>query len=128
MLPPRILLAGFCLLSVPGPLHAEGDAARGARAFQRCYACHALDPAEGNLQGPRLDGVLGRRAGTRDGYEYSAAMIAAGRNGLIWTEDALDAFISDPQALVPETNMAPVRLIDPRERADLIAYLKRAGR
>lgn len=123
-----VLLAGLCLFTWPGLLRAEGDPARGARAFQRCYACHSLDPAERDLQGPALDGVIGRRAGTREGYDYSAALIEAGRNGLIWTEQTLDAFVTDPQALVPGTNMAPMRMIDSGERADLIAYLKRAAR
>jgi cytochrome c len=116
------------LFSVAMPLHAEGDPARGARAFQRCYACHSLDPAEPDLEGPTLNRIVGRRAGARDGYEYSEAMAGAGREGLVWTEAALDAFIADPHALVPGTSMAPMRVIDPGERADLIAYLKRAGR
>jgi cytochrome c len=124
----RLIVAGLCLLATAAPLRAEGDPARGQRAFQRCYACHSLDPAERNLQGPSLDGLFGRRAGTRAGYDYSPAMVAAGRNGLIWTEETLEAFIADPQAVVPDTNMAPMRMTDPAERADLIAYLKRASR
>lgn len=123
-----VLLAGLWLLAWSGPLGAEGDPARGERAFQRCYACHSLDPTESNLQGPTLKGVIGRRAGTLERYEYSEAMVEAGRNGLIWTEETLDAFVTDPLVLIPGTNMAPMRIIDPGERADLIAYLKRAAR
>lgn len=114
------------LLSAAGSALAEGDPGRGGRVFQRCYACHSVDPAERNLQGPNLAGVIGRRAGTLPQFEYSDAMIAAGRDGLVWTEAALDAYVADPQAMVPGTAMGPVRIGNAANRADLIAYLKRA--
>ena len=84
--------------------------------FQRCYSCHSVDPAEHNLQGPNLNGVLGRRAGTLPAYEYSAAMLAAGRGGLVWTEPTLEAFVADPEAVVPGTTMGPVGLVRPADR------------
>jgi cytochrome c2 len=108
-----------------GAARAEGSAARGERVFLRCYSCHSVDPAETNLQGPNLATVIGRRAGTLPGFEFSAAMIAAGRNGLVWTDQTLDSFISDPEGFISGTNMAPMRLPNPTDRADLIAYLKR---
>jgi cytochrome c len=111
-----------------GHAHGEGDPARGSRVFQRCYSCHSVDPSEQNLQGPNLAGIVGRPAGTLARFEYSDAMIAAGRNGLVWTEEKLDVFVVDPQAVVPGTAMAPVPLNNPADRADLVAYLKRASR
>ena len=117
------LLLAFA--AVAGPVNAEGDPARGARVFQRCYSCHSVEPAEHNLQGPNLRAVIGRRAGSLPGFEYSAAMVAAGRNGLIWTEQTIDGFVGDPERLVPGTTMAPMRIADPTARADLLAYLKR---
>jgi cytochrome c len=122
-------IAGTALaLLVAGHAHGEGDPARGGRVFQRCYSCHSVDLTERNLQGPNLAGVIGRRAGTLDQFEYSEAMIAAGQNGLVWTEEKLDAYVIDPQALVPGTAMGPVRLSNPADRADLIAYLKSVSR
>jgi cytochrome c2 len=120
-------IAVACILFA-GPAHAEGDPARGSRVFQRCYSCHSVDPDEKPLQGPNLAGVIGRRAGTLPRFEYSDAMVAAGRNGLVWTEDKLDAYVSDPEAMVPGTAMGPVRLNSPADRADLIAYLKSVRR
>jgi cytochrome c len=117
----------FAALSA-GPAQAEGDPARGGRVFQRCYSCHSVNPAERSLQGPNLAGIVGRRAGTLEKFEYSDAMVAAGRNGLVWTEEKLDTYVVDPEALVPGTAMGPVRLNDPADRADLIAYLKSVSR
>jgi cytochrome c len=104
---------------------AEGDAPRGARVFQRCYSCHSVDPNEtAQLQGPSLYGVIGRRAGSVPGFEYSDAMKAKGAAGLIWSADVLSRFIADPDALVPGTPMVVLPpLQDAQDRADLIAYL-----
>jgi cytochrome c len=109
---------------------AEGDAARGERVFQRCYSCHSVDPNEtARLQGPSLNGLLGRRAAAVAGFAYSDAMKAKGAAGLVWTADALDRFIADPDAFVPGTPMVvlpPLR--DEQERADLIAFLSSGRR
>jgi cytochrome c len=103
----------------------EGDATRGVRAFQRCYSCHSVDPNEtSELQGPRLYGVVGRQAASVAGFEYSDAMKAKRAAGLVWTADALDRFLADPEAFVPGTPMVVLPpLSDAQERADLIAYL-----
>jgi cytochrome c len=118
----------LAVVSASPSAHAEGDAGRGARVFQRCFSCHSVDPNEKPLQGPNLAGVIGRRAGTLPRFEYSEAMTAAGRNGLIWTEEKLDLYVTDPEAVVPGTAMGPVRLAKPTDRADLIAYLKSVSR
>jgi cytochrome c len=102
----------------------EGDAARGERVFQRCYACHSVDPNEtARLQGPSLFGVMSRRAAALPGFEYSEAMKARGAAGLLWTPDTLDRFIADPDAFVPGTAMGLPPLNDAQARADVIAYL-----
>jgi cytochrome c len=106
----------------------RADAARGERVFQRCYACHSLKPDEGKLPGPSLHGVMGRRAGTLKAFEFSPAMAAAGRGGLVWTRESLDRFLADPAAVVPETAMAMPPLRDPEQRQDVIDYIEQAGR
>jgi cytochrome c len=116
---------GCCLLAVNIPSGADGDAARGARVFQRCFSCHSVAPNEtAQLQGPSLHGIVGRRAASVAGFDYSEAMKAKAAAGLVWTQEALDRFIADPDAFVPGTPMVvlpPLR--DAQERADLIAYL-----
>jgi len=104
---------------------ADAQTPDGARLFQRCYACHSLDPSERNLSGPTLLGVFGRRAGTVEGFDYSQAMRDAGRRGLIWSEETLDRFLEDPEEFVPRARMGGVRLRDPSERRALIEWLKK---
>ncbi len=103
-----------------------GDAARGGRVFERCYACHSVDPAETGLTGPNLAGVVGRRAASRDDFDYSPAMREAGRRGLVWDEATLDTFLADPAAAVPGTAMSFPGLRNEADRCDVIAYLKAA--
>jgi len=105
-------------------LAAAPTAAEGQKAFQRCYACHSVDPREQGLQGPKLAGVVGRRAATQRGFEYSPAMRQAGARGLVWTEAALDRFMIDPSAVVPKTSMFIPPMRDRRERQAVIVYLK----
>ena len=113
---------------IAGAGHGEAQAPPGARIFQRCYACHSLDPADRNLAGPTLRGVLGRRAGSVEGFEYSPALRDAGRGGLVWTEEAFDRFLDDPEEFVPGIRMGGVRLRDPAERRALIDWLKSVPR
>lgn len=124
----RVSCIAAVLSGVAGPLLAQGNATRGERVFQRCFSCHSVDPAERSLPGPNLAGVVGRRAGSLADFEYSPAMVAAGRQGLIWTAETLDRFLAAPEAVVPGTPMAPPPgLSAPDDRAAVIAYLRRFG-
>jgi cytochrome c oxidase assembly protein subunit 11 len=101
--------------------NAVPDAAHGNELFtQRCNACHALDR---NMAGPMLGGVVGRPAGSIDGYNYSPALKNA---RLIWSTDKLDEWLAGPQKLIPGARM-PVRVLDAPSRRDIIAYLKKVG-
>ena len=107
---------------------AHADARRGERVFQRCYACHSVLAGEDKLPGPNLACVVGQRAGTRAGFEFSEAMVLAGTaGGLVWSRRTLDAFLADPQAIVPGTTMGMPGLPAPDDRRDVIDYLE-AGR
>jgi cytochrome c2 len=111
-----------------GPVRAleeGGNAGRGARVFQQCYACHSVDPAETvKLQGPSLYRIVGRRAASVPGFSYSPALMAMGEAGLVWTAEQLDRFLADPEDMLPGNQMSFFGLADARDRADLIAYLK----
>jgi cytochrome c2 len=109
------------LVSALGPAAVSAqpasDPAAGENLFlDRCAMCHV---AEGGGQGPSLTGVYGRRAASKPGFAYSAALKAS---GLTWTGPELDRFLADPAKAVPGTAM-PIRIADPKQRADLIAYL-----
>ena len=119
------LVAAVALVAVT--LAARADPARGERVFQRCFACHSVVAGEDALPGPNLSAVLGRRAGTLSGFRFSPAMAEAGARGVVWTLDALDAYLADPQAYIPGTAMGMPPLTDGDARRDVIDYLERAG-
>lgn len=97
------------------------DPARGATLYSaRCGACHALND---NGAGPRHRGLLGRRAATQPGYDYSPALRAA---RIVWTAATLDRWLTDPNALVPGNKMVVQLAPTAEDRADLIAYLSTA--
>jgi cytochrome c len=74
--------------------------------------------------GPSLAGVIGRQAGTLDGYKSSKAMVADGESGLVWEEATLSTYLANPRAVVKGTKMAFLSLKKEDESADVIAYLK----
>ena len=103
-----------------GWAQAAGDKERGARAFGACAACHSLEPGR-QLTGPSLSGLLGRKAGTLNDFpRYSQALKDS---GLVWSEQTLDRWLRDPQALVRGNFMPFVGIKDDRVRADLVAFL-----
>ena len=116
------VLACAAMLGACGAAMADGDAARGQKRFEECAACHTTERGSNNV-GPSLAGVIGRQAGELADFRYSPAMK---RSGITWTPEALDAFLSDPQKMVPANRMPYAGLPDAEGRADLIAYLKAA--
>lgn len=114
------LLAVFALGS--GIAHAEGDAEKGKKVFNKCKACHSLEAGKNKI-GPSLHGLIGRPSGSIEGFNYSDAMKNA---GLTWDEATLDKYLADPKALVPGNKMVFVGVKKESQRADLIAYLKEA--
>jgi cytochrome c2 len=99
-------------------------AAEGESVFRRCMACHQVGPDAKNRVGPVLTGVVGRQAGTVEDFRYSDAMVQAGENGLVWTEEELDAYLEAPREMVPGTNMAFPGLRDEHDRLAVIAYIE----
>ena len=98
-----------------------GDAKAGAEIYERCAACHSLAV---DRAGPRHCGLFGRRAGSVADYPYSEAMK---RSAIVWNDATLDRFLADPLRAVPGTSMGYSGISSEKERADLIAYLKRAN-
>ncbi|GAA0285026.1 c-type cytochrome [Rhodovulum strictum] len=103
---------------------AIGDAERGAEIWMFCSGCHQIGPEAEISIGPPLNGIFGRRAATVADFPYSRSMTRMGRDGLTWTLDTLDAYIENPRVLVSGTRMSFDGLEDPRERADLLAFLR----
>jgi cytochrome c len=94
-----------------------GNAARGETLYEACQDCHSLDK---NDVGPRHRGVFGRKAASLPDYDYSDALKSA---NIVWNEETLDKWLTDPQAVAPGAKMF-FHLDNPQDRADVIAYLK----
>ena len=102
---------------------AEGDVVSGEKVFQKCVGCHS-GAVNTHKKGPTLAGVVGRRAASVQGYEYSEGLKAFGAAGAVWDEATLDRFLADTIGYVRGMKMviSPVRR--EKDRADLIAFLK----
>lgn len=114
----KLVLAVGLLAALPSVASAQ-DAEAGKAVFKKCLACHALDGK--NKVGPHLDGVVGRKAGTVEGFNYSDAMKNSGKT---WDDATLDAYLADPKGNIPGNKMVFVGIKDEKDRKDLIAYLK----
>jgi cytochrome c len=103
---------------------AAADPQQDEVAFQKCYACHSVQPAETGLEGPNLAGIVGRAVASVPDFAYSNGLKALPARGYrTWTKAALDAFLTSPEDFAPGTAMTFVGMPDARERADVIAYL-----
>ena len=116
------VLASLALLpAAAAPATAAGDAEKGAALFRACIACHSLKPDQ-NMTGPSLAGIWGRKAGSVGSFDrYSPALKSS---DIVWDENSLDAWLKSPKSLVPQNRMIFPGMSDPRQRADLIAFLK----
>jgi cytochrome c len=94
---------------------------RGKDIFvRRCSGCHALDI---NKEGPSLRGIYGRKSAAIQGFGYSEALK---KTSIRWDNQTLDRWLTDPDSMVPDTDMA-FRIANPDERTAVIAYLKTLG-
>lgn len=106
-----------------GAAQAQGDAEAGARVFNRCKACHAVDQ-EQNRIGPHLVGVFGREAGSVEGFNYSDAMK---ESGITWDDETLTQYLMNPREFIPGNRMAFAGLRNEEEIQNLLAYLHEAA-
>lgn len=120
----HVTIAAALTAALAGPgLAQDGDPAAGEKVFRKCAACHAAKEGGASRVGPNLYGVVGRTTGTVEDFRYSGVMTEAGENGHVWTVEELDIYLQNPKTLMPGTTMAFVGLKNPKERADVIAYL-----
>jgi len=115
----RTVLAALFIAAGLGHANAQ-DAAAGEKAFAVCKACHQVGDSAKNAVGPVLNGLIGRKAGSVDGYNYSEANK---NSGITWDEATFTEYIKDPKAKIPGTKMAFAGIKDEQKIKDLIAYL-----
>ena len=115
----RTVIAGLLLAGSATATHAA-DPAAGEKIFKaQCGICHTVVAGENRI-GPTLFGVVGRRAGSVPGFNYTADHK---KLGITWTAATLNKYLANPRAMVPDTTMIYPGLTDNVQRADLVAYL-----
>lgn len=120
-----MMMAGLLALAPMGAMAQDAEA--GQRVFNQCRACHTINQGGRNGVGPNLFGIWDRPAGSIEGFRYSAPMRERAAAGLVWTEENLRAYITDPKAIVPGGSMSFVGLRNEEQRNNLIAYLRQAS-
>lgn len=114
------MLVALMVAATGAPAHAQ-DVENGADVFKKCRACHQVGESAKNAVGPVLNGLIGRKAGTVDGFNYSDANK---NSGFIWDEATFEKYIKDPRAAMPGNKMAFAGIKDPEDIKDLTAFLK----
>ena len=74
---------------------------------------------------PNLHRILGKPAAVAENFSYSSAMIEMRKNGLIWTPETINAFISNPEDYIPGNRMRMKGIKDPKTRELIINYIER---
>lgn len=128
----RSLLAlGLTLFALPGWAQLEpapdlsllgGDPQRGRLVYAPCRTCHYTAPEMGHGNGPNLYRIFGKVAGKQPGFEHYSPTLQAAQ--FVWTPQLLYAWLENPIGIMPDTTMMSAGVADPRDRADLIAYLQ----
>lgn len=121
-------------LALPAMAQDAGDPAKGEKEFKKCKACHMIqspdgsDVVKGGKTGPNLYGVVGRKAGTEEGFKYSDALIKLGEAGEVWTPEDLEHYITDPNKYVAEkvgdkSLKTKMTFKMTKNQADVVAFL-----
>lgn len=115
-----VFAVGLTVLPHPAQAQDDGD---GAKLYKKhCKVCHTLGKGEAARQGPNLWGIVGRAAGSVEGFKYSKALKNA---DITWTKEQLDAWLTDPKALIPGSVMI-YKQKDPEIRNTIIEFMAAA--
>lgn len=119
----------FTILALCTPAQAQ-DAQAGEKVFKKCKSCHQIGTDAKNGAGPALNDIIGRTAGSVDGFRYGRDLVSAGENGLVWSEETLAEYIADPRQFLrsyldnpkAKAKMA-FKLSKEQDRVNVAAYL-----
>jgi len=117
----KTLLALAFVAMTPATAALAQDVDAGKAVFNQCRACHAVGEGAKNQVGPVLNGVIGRKSGSVEGFKYSEAMAGANK---VWDEATFAAYMENPKAYIPGNKMIYAGLKDEQKVKDLTAFLK----
>ena len=122
----KVKVIGIAMVALAASVGAAAaqDAAAGEKVFAKCKICHQVGEGAKNGVGPILNGVVGRKAGNEEGYNYSTANKSS---GLTWDDATLKQYLKNPRAMVPGTKMIFPGISNEKDIDDVIAYLKQFG-
>jgi cytochrome c len=117
-----IVASAFVISAAFAEAAAAEDKGKGSELFNNnCRTCHSWKEGDNRL-GPNLHGIVGRKAGSVSGFNYSGSMKSA---GITWDEATLEKFITNPDSVVQNNNMKPFTGIsDAATRKGIIDFLK----
>lgn len=119
-----ILTAGVVFISQSAL--AEGDVAKGEKAFKKCKSCHMIADGDevimkGGKTGPNLFGIVGKQVASIEGYKYGKSIVALGETGLVWDEALLAEYLLNP------TDFLKTKLDDTKAKSKMSLKLKKGG-
>lgn len=119
----KLALVSAMIAIAPSVAMADGDAEKGAKVWKKCKSCHVADK-EKNKVGPHLVGIIGRQAGSVEGFKYSKNMQDKAAEIGKWDEAKLDEYLKSPKKYLGGKSKMTLKLKKDKQRADVIAYLK----
>lgn len=115
-----LLLTASLLMLAAGPAMADGDVAKGEKVFAKCKTCHEI-ASDKNKVGPTLQGVIGRTAGTVDGFKYSEAMVGS---GVVWDAATIAEYVRKPKEFIAGNKMVFAGLKKDDDIENLVAFIE----
>lgn len=123
----RQLALATLIVSATSQAFAAGDPAAGEKVFNKCKVCHMVGENAKTRIGPELNGIVGRKAASIEGFTYSEGLKELAAKGLVWSDDTLTAYLKNPRQFNAGTKMMFAGLPKDEDIADVIAYLNQFG-
>jgi len=122
--PPPVKITDDMVIGEGKPFVSAEELAEAKKDWMWCGFCHYTAADAPHRIGPNLNGIIGRRVGSKDKYFYTEVFRDAAKDGKIWTEESLDAFIADPAGTYPGNRMRYAPVTDPAKRERILKYIK----